>query len=206
MLCILTLSAVIVGCGEYPPPELVSTHEFELHPYGTYDYWWEIVYINGELTKNIKKTFGNYREKGTHVHSLQFSDTGWFRHGFGFHTYNSPRNHEAPMIVEIGYTTVGRYKTRGNILTMTKASTAWDVRVILEPEAAWQEKTEGGTTLEALESDFATAIEKELQKDTLLVFDDDTQYTWQIENDQLTLSSPKQTIVLTRRYTHVTHD
>ena len=110
------------------------------------------------------------------------------------------------MIVKIDYTTVGRYKTRGNILTMTKANTEWNVRVILEPEDAWQKRIEGITTLEALESDFATEIEKKLQKDTLPVFNDDTQYTWEIENDQLTLSNPQQTIVLTRQYTHYTSE
>ena len=95
----------------------------------------------------------------------------------------------------ISYTTSGSYTSQGNILTITKASTEWNVEVYLEPETAWQEKIEG-ITLEEHKSNLAAEMKKELQQDILPLFKDDTEYTWQIEKQLLTLSSPQQTIVL----------
>ncbi len=187
MLCILTLSAVIVGCGEDKPDE----HAYDPD-------WWDIVSINGEL----KRTFGNYNANGGVMQTVVFSDTDWFRHEFSFCTFEIyAGDHsgapETSMQKCISYTTRGSYTTQGNILTMTKTSTAWNVDVSLEPEAVWQEKIEG-MTLEEHKSKLAAEMKKELQQVILPLFKDDTEYTWRVDGGQLTLSSPQQTIVLFR--------
>ena len=185
MLCILTLSAVIVGCGE-DPNELFTLADVDDHLKRAQGDWWIVVSING-------------KEQAHHSHWLTLNRTGLFRHDVRF--YNNEGSRYAPsMAAQISYTTRGRYTTQGNILTITKASTAWNVEVSLWPEAAWQEKIEG-MTIEALESDFATAIEKGFQRfqlETLLLFKDGTEYTWRVDGGRLTLSSSHQTIVLAR--------
>lgn len=47
MLCIVALSAMIIGCGE-ETPEFVTSYGDDLHDLDVYTEWWQIVYINGK--------------------------------------------------------------------------------------------------------------------------------------------------------------
>ena len=190
MLCIIALTVSILGCGEEPQPSELVTREV-----GTDEFikWWEVVSINAEA---LEKTFDDYMVTDNHVF---FSHTGSFTHEVTFFRVEIYASDPETFMSEwITDTTRGRYTTRGNRLTMTKLSTQMNVDVRLEPEAAWQQQIEG-MTLEALRSAKVAKIKKGLQQDIPPpLFKEDTEYTWQIENGLLTLSSPQQTIVLLR--------
>ena len=196
LLCIIAFSAVILGCGE-DPNELVITSGYDMPDFHEQDpYSWRIVSINGEaLKKPFDNHRSNYRREGTLVHRIVFSDTGWFIYKFEFRAGEGDA--EAWKREHVFYTTCGSYMTQGNMLTMSEASTAWDVEVHLGPEVVWQEQIEG-MTLEEHTSNLVAELLKESQQEMLPVFIGNREYTWQIEGDLLTLSSPQQTIALAR--------
>ena len=198
MLCSITLTVSMIGCGEYTPgedPSELVTLEADTDEFVE---WWAVVSING---KALKKTFDDYSVGDNNVF---FSYTGAFKREVTFYIVETDAwDPETFMSGRITYTTRGRYTTRGKRLTLTTLSRQVDVDardVHLEPEAVWQQQTQG-MTLEALRSAKAAEIKKGFQQAIPPpLFKDDTEYTWQIEGGQLTLSSPQQTIVLWRGF------
>lgn len=189
---ILTLSVCIVGCGEDAPPDFVT---------GQFGEPWEIRWIDGE---RFKKNFDDKKESAFELkfivtaNSVVFDDTGWFTVQLGFRTVEKYGvDPQRFMVGYISYKTRGGYTTQENILTITEQSTQILVDVILEPEAAWEQQSER-LTLEQLKSEFTYEIKQELERDTPPLFKTDTEYTWQVKSGALTLSSPQQTIMLTR--------
>lgn len=197
MLCLLPLSAINVGCGEDPDPSaLVMPLPQPLTGGDVYE-WWEVFCVAGSPYISEKSVANNITRIDDRV---IFSHTGAFRHEVEF--YDSEiyaSDPETVMHVSVSYTTHGRYTTRRNILTMTPSNTQeMNVYVFLEPapEAAWLQQREG-MNLEEFKSAKAAEIKKELPPETPPLFKYGTEYTWQIENDDLLiLSSPQQAIVL----------
>lgn len=187
MLCILLLSAIIVGCGEDPyPPDITMIDN------GQWSEWWQIFCIAGEGSEN------NIRYPRDKV---IFSHTGSFIHEARF--YETEKYTSVPEVfisADITYTTRGHYTTRGTLLTITDQNTQVNVDVRLEPEAAGQQQIEG-MRLAEFESVKAAEIKKGLQQNKPPLFKANTEYTWQIEDNYylLILSRPEQVIVLYRQ-------
>ena len=179
ILCIIAFSALIIGCGEDTPDFVTSYGDTDSHDPGDAE-WWQIVSING---KQGDFAYGN----------VFFNQAGAFTHVFTVDR-TVELSPDTVVTIEYFYTNRGRYTTRRNKLTITESSTQRDVDVRLDPEATGQPEIEG-VTLEALRSDFAAEIENGFP---LIVFKSGTEYTWQIEDRWLTLSSPQQRIVLWR--------
>ena len=183
LLCIIAFFVVILGCGE-DPKELVTSASVDGDLLLGNGDWWRIVYINGKTRRGKER--------------LTLNPIGLFRYDYAGENYEEyAGDPEAGVRTRFLYTIRGHYTTQGNILTLTKASTKWNVEVSLEPEAAWQEQIEG-ITLEDYKLNLAAELKKGLQLNIVPLIKDDTEYTWEIENGTLTLSNPQQTIVLSR--------
>lgn len=197
MLCIIALSAVIIGCGKNQPPDFVSAHALDADPHDPDDYteWWWISSINREASIRNNR-LGTLRNKWHIIDdTVVFNDTGAFTHVFSVYRRKVYQTVERSdfIDVELSYTTHGRYTTRHNRLTITEVSTPLrHIDVRLEPELQREE------TLEALKSEFVAEIENEPQL-MLPVFKAGTKYTWEVEGRLLTLSSPQQRIRLLRK-------
>ena len=181
ILCLIALSTLLIGCGE-ETPDFVGVHDdADPHDIDTYYHWWDIRAINGEKTNIVGG-------------SVYFSGSGVFTHVFTAyqHITTSP---DTSIVVGYAYTNRGRYTTHRNRLTITESSTQREVDVRLDPEVVRQTRKEA-MALEALKADFAAEVESGYP---LPVFNAGTEYTWQIEDLTLTLSSPQQWIVLKRQ-------
>lgn len=183
LLCLIAFSAILIGCGE-ETPDFVGVHA-DADPYDidAYYHWWDIRAINGKKM-NIRRG------------SVYFSGTGEFTHVFKANRSTVNLSSGTAIIVGYTYTNRGRYTTRRNKLTITESSTQRDVDVRFDPEGVGQPHI-GGGALEALKAEFAAEVES--GEYPLPVFKSGTEYTWQIEDLTLTLSRPKQRIVLKRQ-------
>ena len=195
-----------IGCGEDThtpdfrtvPPDFGTVPDFITVRFGEP---WDMMGINGE---RFKKNFDDKEESAFErkffvtTNSVIFDLTGLFTLQLGFRTIDRyAKDPELFMIGCISYTTRGTYTSQENTLTITRQSTQIQVDVILEPEDAWEQQSEG-QTLKQLKSQFTYEIKKDLEWDTPPLFKTDTEYIWQVEGGTLTLSSPQQTISLTR--------
>ena len=66
MLCIIALSAMIIGCGE-ETPDSVTSYGGALHAPDAYSEWWQIVRINGKQRDFV---YGNvfFRQVRSHTY------------------------------------------------------------------------------------------------------------------------------------------
>ena len=182
LLCIITLSTILIGCGEDTPDFVGVDADADPHDLSAYYHWWDIRAINGEKTNIVGG-------------SVYFSGTGEFTHVFKAYRTTVNLSSDTAIIVGYTYTNRGRYTTRRNRLTITESSTQRDIDVRFTPEGVGQPHI-GGGALEALKAEFAAEVESGYP---LPVFKSGTEYTWQIEDRTLTLSRPKQRIVLKRQ-------
>lgn len=181
LLYLIALSTLLIGCGE-ETPEFVGVHaDADPHDIDAYYHWWDIAAINGE-NMNIGRG------------SVYFSGTGEFTHVFKAYQHTEP-SPDTSIVIGYAYTNRGRYTTHRNQLTITESSPQRDVNVRLDPEVVRQTRKEA-MALEALKAEFAAKVESGYP---LPVFNAGTEYTWQIEGRTLTLSNPKQQIVLKRQ-------
>ena len=194
IISIIVLFAII-GCGEDIPPDFVT---------GQFMDPWEIRWIDGE---RFKKNFDDKKDSPFEpkfivtANSVVFDDTGQFTLQLAFRTVEEYGvDPQRFMVAYISYTTRGSYTTQDNILTFTRQNhTHPYVDLILEPEAEWEQHSEG-MTLKKLKSEFTYEIIQALERDTPPLFQTDTEYTWMVKSGTLTLSSPQHTIMLTRPY------
>ena len=183
LLCLIALSTLLIGCGE-ETPDFVGVHaDADPHDIDAYYHWWDIAAINGKKM-NIRRG------------SVYFSGTGEFTHEFKAYRTTVNLSDDSAIIVGYTYTNRGRYTTRRNRLTITESSPQREVDVRLDPEVVRQTRKEA-MALEALKAEFAAEVES--SEYPLPVFKSGTEYTWQIEDLTLTLSSPHQRIVLKRQ-------
>ena len=190
MLYILALSAIIVGCGEDPyPSELAMSYDDS----DEFRDWWEVVCFTSYWTVNEKIKTG--RNQVVFTHTGEFIHKGWY---FQRDWYSEREWYDTDpgsfISVSVAYTTRGYYRTRGTLLTITGQKTQVDVDVEFGPEAASQLGVEG-MSLEALESAKVSEIKNGLQQE-LPLFKNDTEYTWEIEDNALTLSNPREIFIL----------
>ena len=177
----IALSTILISCGE-ETPDFVGVHaDADPHDLSAYYHWWDIAAINGKKM-NIRRG------------SVYFSGSGEFTHVFKAykHIQTSP---DTSIVFGYAYTNRGRYTRHRNKLTITESSPQRDVDVRLDPEVVRQTRKEA-MALEALKAEFVAEVESVYP---LLVFNAVTEYTWQIEDLTLTLSNPKQQIVLKRQ-------
>ena len=181
ILCIVALSAVIIGCGE-ETPDFVGVHDdADPHDLSAYYHWWDIAVINGKKM-NIRRG------------SVYFSGSGVFTHVFTAyqHIRTSP---DTSIVVGYAYTNRGRYTTHRNRLTITESSTQRDVDARLDPDVRQTQKE--GRMLKALKADFRSGHRKRVSTVNFQCWN--RIHVADRKTGTLILSSPKQWIVLKRQ-------
>lgn len=205
---IIAFFAMIIGCGEdtqTPEPErptlelvLIDNKGENTQTPAFVNHTWKFVSINGEP---FEKSFSNRKDADSNgkdadlepeftvaVNSVVFSDTGTLTIVIEFRAVEKYATDPLTSMTHlITYSANSSYTTQDNGLTITETITEVDVDVSLEPESVWEEQIEG-MTVEELESDFAAEAKKTHEQDIPPLFKDNTEYTWQVAQDKLTIT------------------
>ncbi len=205
---IIAFFALIIGCGEdTQTPELVpQTMELALvtnkgentQTSAFVNHTWKFVSLNSEP---FEKSFSNRKDADSNgkdadleqeftvaVNSVVFSDTGTLTIVLEFHAVEKYATDPLTSMTHlVKYTANSSYTTQDNRLTITETTTEFDVDVSLEPQSVWEGQIEG-MTVEELESDLAAEAIKTNEQDIPPLFKDNTEYTWQVAQDKLTIT------------------
>ena len=188
LLCVIIFSNLIIGCGQDSEDIADVVPDFVN---GT----WEIRSVNNipfsDIFNSSFETPEFEQEFSMTENLVVFYDTGEFTIDLGFRVTKKYAGDLPPSMTQrISSIATGRFYNTSTTLT-----------IILEPEVTWREEIKG-ITLEQLELDLATETKEGLD---LRLFKNDTEYTWRLKGDVLTLSSQDQIVILDRLLYISTH-
>ncbi len=207
ILCIVVTALCLVsfiGCGEDDEEEMKDdTVEFK-----AVDTTWQVVSINGLKFEQlfVQEEPTEYETDFTiGGNSWTFSSDGSFTGTMKFIITENYTELVRSNTKEIDINSAGNYTVEGTTLTITKNDLTIDVGVTLEPKEVWQALIDEwqalieSKTVEEYKDELAAEIKSGIEPTvSTTLLSEGTEFTWNVQEDTLTLSTHTQKILLER--------